>query len=88
MKISEHLQDSQMTYSQHLVHGVGSGIYLLLLGVSSILHGLVPSILPQHAARGVVKLYQKNQHRDNFQRLIREEQASQVVAELSGHRHA
>lgn len=61
MKVTpqEHLEQSNMTYWYHFRHSFVNGLILLKLAFSSFIHAIFPSVLPQHAARGVIKIYVK-----------------------------
>lgn len=55
----EHLKQSNMSYWYHCKHSFVNGLILLQLAFSSFIHAFFPSVLPQHAARGVIKIYVK-----------------------------
>jgi hypothetical protein len=54
-----HLKNSQMTYWYHFKHSLSNSGHLLFLSFSSFIHAIFPSILPEHAARGVIKIYNR-----------------------------
>lgn len=54
-----HLKNSQMTYWYHFKHSLANSGHLLLLFLSSFIHAIFPSIFPEHAARGVIKIYNR-----------------------------
>lgn len=53
----QHLKQSQMNYWYHLKHSMANGFRLQWLAISSFVHAIFPMIGPQHAARGVIKIY-------------------------------
>ena len=57
-KSSKHLKDSNMTYWYHFKHSITNGNKLFLYALSSYAHALVPGKLKQHAARGVIAIYE------------------------------
>lgn len=58
-KSKEHLEKSQEGYLNHLVWAELSGLRLILAGLASIVHGLVPGLFPGTAAITVIELYHK-----------------------------
>jgi hypothetical protein len=55
----EHLKKSQMTYGSHFIWAAYAGIKMILVGCSSIIHGLVPALFEGTAAKMVIDLYYK-----------------------------
>lgn len=58
-KSIEHLEKSQEGYVNHLVWAEHSGLRLILAGLASLVHGLVPGLFPGTAAMTVIDLYHK-----------------------------
>ena len=58
-KSKEHLNKSQEGYVSHLVWAELSGFRLILAGLASLVHGLVPGLFPGTAAMTVIDLYHK-----------------------------
>lgn len=54
---NKHLQSSDMSYWTHFKHAYYNGGLQLWYALSSFIHGLFPSLLPQHAARGIIRMY-------------------------------
>ena len=52
-----HLKEVNRTYADHLVFSLRLGIYLLLLFVVSVIHGLAPFVLTKTTSRGVRQLH-------------------------------
>ena len=57
-KSLKHLKDSNMNYWYHFWHSVSNGNKLLVLVLSSYAHAIYPGRLRQHAARGIIKMYE------------------------------
>ena len=57
-KSIKHLKDSNMTYLYHFFHSFKNGNKLLWYALSSYAHALLPGKLKQHAARGVIGIYE------------------------------
>ena len=72
-KSKKHLADSNMTYWYHFWHSVKNGNRLLLLVLSSYLHALLPWKLKQHAARGVINMYEDMKKWPHLRRAMYEE---------------
>ncbi len=72
-KSNKHLDDSNMSYGYHLTHSVVNGNKLLLLALSSYIHALLPWKLKQHAARGVIKMYEDMKIWPHLRRAMLEE---------------
>jgi hypothetical protein len=55
----DHLKKSQETYGSHLVWATYAGIKMILVGCSSIVHGIVPAFFQGTAAKTVIDFYHK-----------------------------
>jgi len=55
----DHLKKSQETYGSHLVWATYAGIKMILVGCSSIIHGIVPALFQGTAAKTVIDFYHK-----------------------------
>ena len=58
-KSSTHLQSSQETYTSHLIWASYAGVKMILIGISSIIHGIVPAFFTGTAAKMVIDFYHK-----------------------------
>lgn len=54
-----HLKKSQETYGRHLIWATYAGIKMILVGCSSIIHGIVPAFFQGTAAKTVIDFYHK-----------------------------
>lgn len=53
----EHLKTSKVTYLEHLKWAVVAGIRLIYAGVTSIIHGFVPTLFNGSAPKQVIDIY-------------------------------
>ena len=53
------MKKSQETYGSHLVWATYAGIKMILVGCSSIVHGIVPAFFQGTAAKTVIDFYHK-----------------------------
>ena len=58
-KSTKHLNDSNMSYWYHFRHSVSNGNKLFLYALSSYAHATLPGKLKQHAARGIITMYEE-----------------------------
>jgi len=54
---SAHLDASEETYTSHLLWASYAGIKMIVVGVSSIIHGIVPAFFTGTAAKMVIDFY-------------------------------
>jgi len=54
---STHLDASKETYTSHLLWASYAGIKMIVVGVSSIVHGIVPAFFQGTAAKMVIDFY-------------------------------
>lgn len=57
-KSKKHLKDSSMSYWYHFWHSVSNGNKLFYYALSSYAHAILPGKLKQHAARGIISMYE------------------------------
>jgi hypothetical protein len=80
-----HIEISRMGYLQHLFFAAKSGFLLIYLGVTSVIHAIVPAWFKGDAPMGVIDIFYRNiYHHPNpeFQAHI---QAEKAAAEARGH---
>lgn len=58
-KSSSHLKSSEETYTSHLLWASYAGVKMILVGISSIIHGIVPAFFTGTAAKMVIDFYHK-----------------------------
>jgi len=68
----DHLKNSKMTYLPHLTHSLYNGWQCFVIFLSSIIHAFFPMILKQHAARGIVKIYNEMKRHAHLRRMMKE----------------
>jgi hypothetical protein len=56
-KSFSHLKASEETYTSHLLWASYAGIKMIVVGVSSIIHGIVPAFFTGTAAKMVIDFY-------------------------------
>lgn len=71
-KSIKHLKDSNMSYWYHFKHSFVNGNKLLILVISSYIHAFFPGRLRQHAARGVIHIYEDMKKWPHLQKAMRE----------------
>ena len=54
---SKHLEASKETYASHFLWASYAGIKMIVVGVSSIIHGIIPSLFTGTAAKMVIDFY-------------------------------
>jgi len=64
-----HLENSRMTYWYHLKHSLTNSGHLLFLSLSSFIHAIFPIFFPEHAARGVIKIYNRMKRFSHLKKL-------------------
>ena len=73
----EHLKSSRMTYGFHFTHSLHNGWKCFVMSLSSIIHAFFPMILKQHAARGVVRIYNDMKKHAHLRKMIKEASAQE-----------
>lgn len=58
-KSSSHLESSRETYISHLLWASYAGVKMILVGISSIIHGIVPGFFTGTAAKMIIDFYHK-----------------------------
>lgn len=58
-KIEAHLDESQVSYEDHLGFAVRASARLAYASVASVVHAFVPALFPATAARIVIELYKE-----------------------------
>lgn len=56
-KSSEHLKSSNEKYTSHLFWASYAGVKMILVGFSSIIHGIVPAFFTGTAAKTIIDFY-------------------------------
>ena len=56
-KISDHLKESNTTYTAHLKWAVYAGFILIGTGIASIVHGLIPSLFEGTTAKTIIEMF-------------------------------
>lgn len=53
----KHLNTSKVTYTAHLVWAVVTGVRLIYAGISSIIHGIIPTLFDSTAPKQIIDIY-------------------------------
>ena len=72
-KSSKHLQDSNMSYWYHFKHSFSNGTKLLKYVISSYIHAVFPWKFKQHAARGIINMYEDMKQWPHLRKAMKEE---------------
>lgn len=56
---SIHLKSSKETYVSHLIWATYAGFKMIFVGISSIIHGVVPAFFTGTAAKTIIDFYHK-----------------------------
>jgi len=54
---NKHLETSKVTYFKHLYWAVVAGFRLIYAGISSIIHGVVPTLFDGTAPKQIIDIY-------------------------------
>lgn len=74
-KSALHLQESKITYWQHFSFAIIAGFKLIVAGIASLIHAIIPQWFPGLAAYTVIELYKQRleEHPNpDYQKKIRE----------------
>jgi hypothetical protein len=77
-KSVKHLKDSNMSYWYHFKHSVSNGNKLLVFVLSSYVHALLPWKFKQHAARGIINMYEDMKKWPHLRKAMAEESAKRT----------
>lgn len=71
----DHLQGVNETYYEHCAFSIDHGLYLIKMGIMSIVHGIIPCIFPFTLPRMVIGLYDvvRDKHGDSLISRLRSE---------------
>lgn len=56
----DHLNTSKVTYFEHLRWATVAGIRLIYAGITSIIHGVVPSLFDGTAPKQIIDIYHRH----------------------------
>jgi len=74
MFVFKHLSESQESYRNHCTWAVTSGCKMILAGMASVIHGIVPALFTFTSAKCIVDLYYQRLHNHvnkDYQKYIR-----------------
>lgn len=71
-KTAKHLEESRMTYLQHLRHSVVQSATLVGIAVKSVIHGICPWIFINSGPLGIYKIYKEIKNFEHVRKIINE----------------
>ncbi len=74
-KSKKHLRDSNMSYWYHFGHSFSNGSRLLKYVITSYVHAVLPWKYKQHAARGIINMYEDMKQWPHLRKAMAEEAA-------------
>lgn len=75
--VKKHLDESGMTYWQHLGHSFKQSYRLTVISVKSIIHGVLPWFFSNAGPLGVYKIYNEIRKLHHVQKLIKRNQGDE-----------
>jgi hypothetical protein len=70
-QIKEHLEESGMSYWQHLTHSIKQSNRLIAIAIKSYIHGLLPWFFAASGPLGVYRIYKEIKRMHHVQRLFK-----------------
>lgn len=71
-KTVKHLEESQMTYLQHLIHSMVQSATLMGIAIKSVIHGICPCIFINSGPLGIYKIYKEIKKFEHVRKMINE----------------
>lgn len=71
----EHLTKSKSTYFSHLIWAVLAGFKLIYAGITSIIHGIIPTVFDGVAPKTIINIYHShlvNHPNDEYKDMIKQ----------------
>jgi hypothetical protein len=72
----KHLELSKVSYVDHLIWALKSGVILIAIGIASIIHGIAPFLFEGTTAKKIIEIFYQhlyNHPNPEYQIAIREE---------------
>lgn len=73
MTVKEHLEESNMSYREHLAHSIKQSNRLIVIAIKSYIHGLFPWMYPSAGPLGVYRIYKEVKRMHHIQRMYRKD---------------
>jgi hypothetical protein len=70
-KITQHLAESGMSYTEHLLHSIKQSNQLIVIAIKSYIHGIFPGVFVNAGPLGVYKIYQEVKRLHHLQQLFK-----------------
>ena len=71
----EHLTKSKSTYFSHLIWAITAGVRLIYAGITSIIHGIIPTVFDGVAPKTIINIYHShlvNHPNDEYKDMIKQ----------------
>jgi hypothetical protein len=72
-RVKEHLEESNMGYSEHLAHSVKQSNRLIVIAIKSYLHGLFPWMYASAGPLGIYRIYKEVKRMHHIQRMYKKD---------------
>ena len=70
-RLKDHLQESDMSYGQHLAHSVKQSTRLIVIAAKSLVHGVLPWFFASAGPVGVYRIYKEIRQLHHVQRIFK-----------------
>ena len=70
-QVKEHLEESGMSYWQHLAHSIKQSNRLIAIAIKSYIHGLLPWFFAASGPIGIYRIYKEIKRMHHVQRLFK-----------------
>ncbi len=71
--MKDHLKNSSMTYTYHMLHACHYGFRLLWAGFKSIIHGIFPLVWKYDGPRSIIKMYRELRRHKHIRKMMDED---------------
>lgn len=72
-KVKQHLEESEMSYWEHLGHSVKQSNRLIVIALKSYVHGVLPWLYASDGPLGVYGIYREIRRMHHVQRLFKDD---------------
>lgn len=70
-QVKQHLDESRMSYWQHLTHSIKQSNRLLVIAFKSYVHGLLPWIWNSEGPLGIYRIYKEIKRMHHVQKMFK-----------------
>lgn len=68
--VKEHLNESNMSYTEHLAHSIKQSNRLIVIAIKSYVHGIFPWFFDSAGPLGVYKIYKEIKKMEHVRKLF------------------